>query len=181
VGIRNALIFALFISVPICEAAEEPALAIQQRIKAAFLYKFAAYVEWPPSAFTDPESPIVIGVAGSDGIARELEQVVASRKIGGRPMQVRRLARGERANDCCQILFVGAGEKERSSELLASTQGRPVLTVTETGADHASGSVINFLAEDGRIRFDISREAADRNRLHLRSQLLGVARQVVSP
>jgi hypothetical protein len=179
VGFRSALIVALLVSVPPCAAAEESALAVQQRIKAAFLYKFAAYVEWPAAAFAEPESPIVIGVAGSDAIAKEVEQAVAGRKVGGRPLQVRRLGRAESANDCCQILFIGGGESERAADLLARAQGRPVLTVTEN--ENAKGSVINFLAQDGRVRFDISREAADRNGLQLRSQLLGVARQVAGP
>jgi hypothetical protein len=180
VGFRSALIAALIVAAPLCEAAEESTAAIQHRIKAAFLYKFAAYVEWPPKAFAEPESPLVIGVAGADAIAKELQHAVAGRTVGGRPMQVRRLAHGERASDCCQILFIGRGDRERASELLADAQGRPVLTVTETDAEQSKGSVINFLAEDGRVRFDISREAADRNGLRLRSQLLGVARQVVS-
>ena len=65
--------------------------------------------------------------------------------------------------------------------MLAHAQGRPVLTVTETATEHPKGSIINFLAVDERVRFDISREAAERNGLQLRSQLLGVARQVISP
>ena len=180
-GLRRALTLLLAIAAPLCNAADESALAAQQRIKAAFLYKFAAYVEWPSSVFSQPETPIVIGVAGSDAIARELEQVVVGRTIAGRPVNVRRLARGDSAGECCQILFIGAGERARTAELLAGAQGHPVLTVTEVDAQHPKGSIINFLATEDRIRFDISREAAERNGLQLRSQLLRVARQVDSP
>lgn len=178
---RQALMLALFAVIPLCSAAEEPASAIQQRVKAAFLYKFAAYVEWPRDAFSEPESPIVFGIAGADAIARELEQAVLGRKVGARPVQVRRLGRGEAAGDCCQILFIGGGERGRAAELLTRAQGHPVLTVTEAHAEHPKGSIINFLVADERIRFDISREAAERNGLQLSSQLLGVARQVASP
>ena len=180
-GLRPALILALLLAAPLCQAAEESALAIQQRIKAAFLYKFAAYVEWPPGAFAEPESPLVIGVAGAEAIASELEQAVLGRKVGARAVQVRRLARGESANDCCQILFIGGGERARTTELLARVYGRPVLTITEVDKEHPKGSVINFLAIEDRIRFDISREAAEKNGLQLRSQLLSVARHVASP
>lgn len=176
-GIRQTLIVALALAATPCAAAEDSSLAIQ-RIKAAFLYKFAGYVEWPAHAFPDAESPIVIGVAGADTIAEELENAVADRKVGGRAMKVRRLAVSERAGDCCQILFVGGGA--RTSALLQNAQGRPVLTVTDADGEHPKGSVINFLAED-RVRFDISRGAAERNGLQLRSQLLAVARQVASP
>jgi hypothetical protein len=181
VGLRRALIVVLAVAAPLCGAAEESSLAIQQRIKAAFLYKFAAYVEWPASVFSLPESPIVIGVAGSDAIARELEQAVLGRKVAGRVVNVHRIARGDAAGECCQILFIGAGERGRTAEMLTQAEGRPVLTVTEVAAQHPKGSIINFLAMEDRIRFDISREAAERNGLQLSSQLLGVARQVDSP
>jgi hypothetical protein len=179
-GFRHALIIAALLSAPLCPAAEEGALEIQQRIKAAFLYKFAGYVEWPPGAFAQPESPIVIGVAGANGIARELEQMIAGRKMGERSLQVRRLARGEKAADCCQILFIGGSDRRAAEELLASVQARPALTVTEADGGHPKGSVINFLMLDNRVRFDISREEEEHNGLQLRSQLLAVARQVVT-
>jgi hypothetical protein len=165
----------------LCEAAEDPAVPVKTRIMAAFLYKFAAYVEWPSTAFSDPESPIVIGVVGADRIAHELEHAVFGRKVGGRPLQVRRLAHGEAAGDCCQILFIGHGERARTAEMLANARGHPVLTVTNVEVQHPKGSIINFLVTDDRIRFDISREAAERNGLQLRSQLLSVARQVAAP
>jgi hypothetical protein len=181
VGFRHALIAGILVSVSPCQAAEDSAIAIQQRVKAVFIYKFAAYVEWPASAFVDPESPIVIGVAGADAIAQDLEQAVVGRKIGGRSLRVRRLAREEAASDCCQILFIGGSERGQMADLLAGAQGRPVLTVTDSGTGHPKGSIINFLVAEDRVRFDISREAADRNGLQLRSQLLTVARQVASP
>lgn len=181
-ALRHVLIVAIAIAAPLCGAAEESALAMQQRIKAAFLYKFASYVQWPGNAFPEPASPIVIGVVGADPIAHELEQAVVGRSVGGRPLEIRRPARPEAAKDCCHILFVGSGvEPERTAQWLANAQGRPVLTVTETNADLPAGSVINFLAVDERVRFDISRDAAERNNLQLRSQLLQVARHVASP
>ena len=173
----RAIAAALLIALP-CSAADESALAVQ-RIKAAFLYKFAAYVEWPATAFAQSESPIVIGMVGSESIADEVESAIAGRSVAGRPLQVRRLQRAERAGACCQILFVGAAtDKARVAELLAQAHGHPVLTVTDTDADHPKGSVINFLDGGDRVRFDISRDAAEKNGLQLRSQLLAVARQV---
>jgi hypothetical protein len=178
VGIRLALIVVFVACGPLCEAAEEPALAMQERVKAAFLYKFAGYVEWPPRAFAEAASPIVIGVAGADAIAHELERAAVGRTVAGRGVQVRRLARGEKAEACCQILFIAERERARSPDLLAQAQGKPVLVVTEAEAEHPKGSIINFVPADNRVRFDISREAAERNGLQLRSQLLSVARQV---
>jgi hypothetical protein len=176
-GIRRALTAIVACAACLVHAGEAPASAMQQRIKAAFLSKFAAYVEWPANAFAQPESPLVIGVAGAEPIARELDQAVAGRKVAGRPVRVQRLAPGEEPRDCCHILFVGSDNPpERAAQLLAQARGRPVLTVTE-GDRAVDGGVIHFLIDDDRVRFDISRLAAERNRLQLRSQLLAVARQ----
>jgi hypothetical protein len=174
-----ALLFAAMISFAAIAADSDAAL--ERRLKAVFVSKFAGYVEWPASVFSDSASPIVIGVAGADPLAEELEQAIAGRLIGERPMQVRRLGPQEPIGNCCQIVFLGRGlDRARASEILATTQGKPVLTVTENERGQQPGSVINFLAADGRIRFDISRGAAERNGLRLSSQLLGVARQVTA-
>ena len=164
---------------PAYAAPDAATAALQQRVKAAFLYKFAGFVEWPQRAFADAQSPIVIAVAGADDVANELEIAAADRTVAGRALQVRRLGAAEKPGDCCQILFVGArSDPARTTELLANAQGRPVLTVTDRDSGHPHGSVINFVPAEDRVRFDISREAAERNNLQLRSQLLGVARQV---
>jgi hypothetical protein len=177
---RRALIVALLAAPAICGAADESARVAQERVKAAFLYKFASYVEWPGDVFARPDSPIVIGIAGSERLSRELQQAVGGRQVAGRVVEVRQLQPDMAPGECCQILFIGAASRQdRSTELLAVTTGRPVLTVTES-RDHPSGSIINFLVLDDRVRFDISREAAERNGVQLRAQLLAVARQVDS-
>jgi len=177
-GFCRPLIAIIALAACIAQAADESAGALQQRIKAAFLYKFAAYVEWPASAFPQPETPLVIGVAGAEPIARQLDQAVAAgQTMGGRPMRVHRIALDESPNDCCQILFIGADNAHgRAAQLLEETRGRPVLTVTDLD-EQPQGSVINFLVADNHVRFDISRPAAERNGLKLRAQLLAVARQ----
>jgi len=176
VDVRRALIVALALAACAVHA-ETSDTSLQQRIKAAFLAKFPAYVEWPASAFHEAQSPLVIGVAGAEPVARELEHAAAARTVNGRPLRVHRLAPGERANDCCHVVFVGADNgPERTADLVAQARGRPVLTVTDT-EDPPAGSVINFHVEDARVRFDISRAAAERNQLQLRAQLLAVARE----
>ena len=176
---RHALIAAFLVAASLCHAAGESASAIQERIKAAFLYKFAGYVEWPREAFADAASPIMIGVAGGRAIAEELEQAVAGRRIDERPLHVRRLLPADARCDGCQILFIGRDvEPARAAQLLENARGFPVLTVTESEGEQPSGSVIHFVAAAGRIRFDIAREAEDENGLRLASPLLAVARQV---
>jgi len=156
--------------------------ALEDRLKAAFLYKFAGYVEWPEGAFRDNGSPIAIGVAGSETIAQELEQALPGHKVGERTMTVHRIEPGAGDLAGYQIIFVGRGvESARVAELLRRASGKPVLTVTDATGDAPSGSVINFLNDAGHVRFDIAMDAASRNGLHLRAPLLAVARKVSTP
>ena len=170
---------AFLVAASLCQAAGESASAIQERIKAAFVYKFAGYVEWPREAFPDASSPIMIGVAGASAIADELEHAVEGRQVGERALRVRRLSRSDARCDGCQILFIGRDvEPARAAHLLENMRGRPILTVTESDGEQPSGSVIHFAAAADRIRFDIAREAEDKNGLRLASPLLAVARRV---
>jgi len=159
-------------------AVEGDALTLERRVKAAFLYKFAGYVEWPAQTFVRPDEPVVIGVVGADALADELEQVVAGRRVGNRPLSTRRLSRVDPTAGV-HILFVGRGvDRAQAFDLLARTHGEPVLTVTEADSGWLAGSVINFVIDNDKVRFQISAAAAEGNGLRLGSQLLAVAREV---
>jgi hypothetical protein len=147
---------------------------LEQQVKAAFLYKFGGYVTWPQGAFAQPDSPIVIGVAGADPLAFELVRMVAGRTIDKRPVAVRRVRRGD-SLDGLHILFIGS---EWRGDLLKLVQGRPVLSVTENDPGSTQESAVNFVVENNRVRFDISLEAAQKNGLKLSALLLSAARQV---
>lgn len=151
--------------------------ASESRIKAAFLYKFCGYVEWPADAFATPHSPLVIGVANAEGIAAELEAAVIGRTLQGRLVQVRRVDPGADLAGL-HLLFVGADREWRQQRLLAQARGRSVLTVTDSEMGLDSGGVINFAVTEDRVRFDISLESARHQGLRLSSQLLSVARKV---
>lgn len=169
------------IAATVAAASQDESLTLERRVKAAFLYKFAGYVEWPAQAFASPNNEIVIGVVGADAVADELEQVVAGRRVGNRSLTVRRVSRAD-PDLKVHILFVGRGfDRAHSLELLSQTLGQPVLTVTEAESGLPTGSVINFVIVDNKVRFEISAAAAERNGLRLGSQLLAVARQVRMP
>jgi hypothetical protein len=148
----------------------------ERNIKAAYLYKFAGYVQWPDIAPGSTE-PITIGVLGADAIAEELASVTVGRTVNDRPISVRRLG-ADRALDDLEILFIGADEGGRLPELLSATGQRPILTVTELEGALTSGSVINFVVSGERVRFEISLPAADSRELRLSSGLLAVAQRV---
>jgi hypothetical protein len=151
--------------------------AAEHQVKAAFLYKFAGYVEWPEAAFPRPDTPITIGVLGDEALAAELEQAVTGRTVGDRRMAVRRLKAGEPLAGV-HILFVGKTESARLNQIVQSAAPRSVLTVTESNGALAQGSVINFVVADRRVRFEISLQSAERSKLKLSSRLLAVATQV---
>lgn len=150
---------------------------LELRVKAAFLYKFASYVEWPESAFEQVDAPFTIAVVGADSIAAELKQAVAGRRVNDRPIAVKQLRPGESIAGT-HILFLGSSVTPQLSSLLKAARPYPVLTVTESEGALAEGSVINFVMVDQRIRFEISRESANRSKLRLSSRLLAVAQHV---
>lgn len=158
------------------EAQTERASEVQ--VKAAYLYQFGGFVEWPPQAFSGPDGAFTIGLIGAEAMAAELEQIVATRQVQGRQVVVRRLRAGEPLKGL-QVLFVGGPEAERLPEILSVARGAPLLVVTETADALSQGSTINFVAVDNRVRFDVALPQAQRRRLRISSRLLGVARRVV--
>lgn len=159
-----------------CFAAESGVL--ESRVKAAFIYKFVDYVEWPDTAFAQPNTPVTIAVIGADTVAAELAQVVEGRKVNERAVIVKRLKPGESLSGV-HILFVGSGAVAQPAPLLQAARPLSILTVTETEGVLAQGSVINFIVVDRRVRFEISRDSASKNKLRLSSRLLAVAQHVV--
>ena len=148
----------------------------ERSIKAAFVSKFIAYVEFQGRA-REPQAPLVIGVVGADDIAEELVRIVAGRGINGRTINVRKLSPGGRL-DAVDVLFVGLGESDRAERLLRSAAAEGILTITEFDRALRQGSVINFRIVDERVRFEISLAAAEKAKLKLSSRLLSVAYHV---
>ena len=153
--------------------------ALERSVKAAFLYKFLGYTEFPPASFADPAAPLVIGVLGADELAAELARIVAGRNVLGRPVQVKTVKEGE-VPAGVHLLFIGGSDNARVRAVLkALNTAAPMLVVTEADNGLLYGSVINFKIVEERVRFDVSLEAADKNSVKLSSRLLTVANHVV--
>jgi hypothetical protein len=179
VGLRRALIaLALIVALPLSAAADAAAIALQLRVKAAFLYKFAGYVDWPAAAFAAPDAPFVFGVVGNDEVASELAKVAAGRQIGGHPVVVKRLRENEPLRGI-HALFVGRAAADRLSALIRAAQQPAPLVVTETERGLEAGSAINFVVAEDRVGFEVSLDAAERNGLKISSRMLAVARRVL--
>jgi hypothetical protein len=161
----------------VCLAVAQAQSADEYQVKAAFLYNFAKFVEWPAHAFKSPEDPVVICVMGRSPFGPLLEQAVSGKQIEGRPLAVREIAEIREAV-ACQILFVAAGEKKRVPAILDQIKTGAVLTVGETQNFAAAGGVINFKLEDGKVRIEVNVYAAERAKLRISSKLLSLAKIV---
>jgi hypothetical protein len=159
-------------------AAAQPSL--EYDVKAAFLYNFAKFIEWPPKAFAADDAPLVFCVLGENPFQDKLGRVVNDRTANGRRIAVRPMPPGA-PTDGCHLVFVAAAEDERVARLvqtLHSTDGGPVLTVGESDHFAGAGGMIRLVIDEGRVRFDINVAAAEQAGLKLSSQLLKLARKV---
>lgn len=148
---------------------------VERGVKAAFLFKFLAYVELPAPTATG--APYVVGVVGADDIADELARVAQGHSVNNRAVQVRVLHEGDTLAGI-QMLFIGNGDIPHPEKLLRVAQQAGVLTVTEVDDGLQRGSVINFRLVEERVRFEVSLDAADKSKLKLSSRLLSVAYHV---
>ena len=144
-------------------------------IKAAFIYNFAIYVDWPSAVFKTREEPFVVGVVGSDAFAELLERTLSEKTVRGRSFVVKRWAAAKNVKDC-QIVFFSADTHDVATALSTLGAG-PMLTVGESAAFADSGGMINFLVDDDKLRFDINVEAGRRAHLVMSSRLLSLARR----
>lgn len=147
----------------------------EDAVKAAYLYRFAGYVDWP-----EPSSagqPFIIAVLGSRSVAGELRRLVPGHLINDRPVEVREVG-AARDLGRPQILYVGAGSANLLRGMLPSIGSKPTLLVTDEENGLESGSALNFLTIDHRVRFEVSLTAADRSHLKISSELLAVAVRV---
>jgi len=149
----------------------------EYRIKAAFLYHFVQFVEWPPRAFANSGSPLVIGIVGEDRFAGALDAAMRGKAVNGHSLVIRHPTRPAELKNC-HVLFVGESEKRRVSEIIAAAGGAPVLTVGECDRFLQSGGMINFVIEGGaekNVRFEINNDAARPAGLKISSRLLALA------
>ena len=147
-------------------------------VKAAFLFHFAQFVEWPAGTFKDATSPLTYCTVGDDPFRGALDQGLSGKTIGTRPLRVQHFKLPHEMQSC-QVLFVGAGENKLLADTIANVSGRPVLTVGETEHFAADGGVIGFVVEANKIRFEVNLEAAEKANLKISARLLALAKTVI--
>lgn len=190
------ILFAALFATPAMAA--DSKLNREQQIKAAFIYNFIKFIDWPEEKMADSNEPITIGIIGSEDFINAFEPV-KHKKIKDRNISVKyfagfeKLDKSEKENDpqwnqkiktlkTCHVLFICTCDSvliDNSAKIIKALKGSPVLTVGETAGFLESGGSINLLMEDKKVRFEINITAAKRAKLKIRSQLLRLARRVV--
>ncbi|PYV41098.1 MAG: DUF4154 domain-containing protein [Acidobacteria bacterium] len=144
-------------------------------IKAAYIYNFAMFVEWPVDAFPQESSPIVIGIIGTDPFGPAIDQTVRDKRIDKRPLLIKRLQWGQDFREC-HVLFISSSETGRSGDVLHQLRNFPILVVAESEGLSKQGAIINFFVEDNRVHYEINLDAARRAHLRISSKLLNLAK-----
>jgi hypothetical protein len=168
----RALLLGLVIGTAAATGAQAQG-SVEYAVKAAYLAKFAPFIEWPDGAFTGPAAPLTICILGNDPFGANLDKAVDGQKDGDHPMAVRRLAATD-PSAACQILFIGDDQSAEAAMEMA--KAHPVVTVTDSSL-HAHG-IVSFVLSENHVRFDIDAAAADDIGVHFSSKLLGLARNV---
>ncbi|HTV40411.1 MAG TPA: YfiR family protein [Candidatus Sulfotelmatobacter sp.] len=146
----------------------------EYQIKAAFIYNFARFVDWPTQAFTDASSPLIIGVLGKNDFGSSLKETIDGKTIRGHPLEFKLFPSLARVANC-QVLFISTSEKNHLSKIISTLRTTSILTVGETDDFVARGGMIRLRIVDDKVRFDINNSAAKSAGLTISSKLLTLA------
>jgi YfiR/HmsC-like len=149
----------------------------EYQVKAAYLFNFLKFVEWPDDPAADPHGKWVIGFVGDSPIGGELTRLVEGKNVLGRDLQVQKFQATDNLRGC-NILFISESEQKRLPPILAELRGSSVLTVADMDNFIGGGGMIQFMVEDARVRVAIDVGAASRAHLKVSSKLLLLARVV---
>jgi hypothetical protein len=150
----------------------------EYEVKAAFLFHFAQFVEWPAETFKDAETPLTYCTMGEDVFRGALDESVMGKRINNRGLRVVHLREREPI-DGCQVLFIAAAPKGRQADELAIANGHPVLTVGESEHFTRDGGIIGFCMEEKKVRFEINLKVAEKAQLKISARLLALAKTVL--
>ena len=162
-------VLAATLSIPLTSAADSP--DVETRVKVAFIYNFARFVEWPVRSAS---GSIRIGILGRGDLGAPLEEVIRGKSANGRPIEVTHINAVAGA-DSCEILLIEQSESKHLKDIVQALAGKPVLTVCDGGNCLRDGVMIGFRIVEESVRFQVNQEAAEHAGLKISSQLLKVA------
>lgn len=149
----------------------------EYEVKAAFLYNFAGFIQWPDAG---PVTPTCIAIVGRDPFGVTLDDQGRGKTINGRPLEIKR-SKGEKNAPACPIVFISGSEKKRLASILESLDGRPVLTVADMPGFCEHGGMVDFVTAEHRVQFRINLHATQKAGLQVSSKLLSLAQTVWTP
>lgn len=171
---RRVLILLLLVITTLHGKAE---VASPYQLKAAFIYNFLKFIDWPADSLPQENGPFVVGILGRDPFGSTIDNALKGRSVKGRVIEVRRLEDVDSPVQC-QVLFVSSSERRRFKQIFRQTSGKPVLTIGESEEFAVTGGIINFVTEENRIRFQINVDAIKQSKLKADAQLLNLAKIV---
>lgn len=172
---RRSALWAAAVALVACPLAAQTD-SIEDEVKAAYLFNFTKFVEWPAGAFSGTSDPLNVCAAGDAGVLKAIEQAVTGERIEGRPLRF--VAELPHTPAACHVLYVGRGSGDDAARLAAASASAPVLTVGDSARFLEGGGIIAFVVEHRRVRFDVDLRSADRAGLRISSKLLRLARRI---
>jgi hypothetical protein len=167
-------LLSAFLFLALSRASAEAQVSREYQLKAVFLYNFAQFTEWPDGAFTDTNTPIVIGILGPDPFGPALMETVKGETVHGHPLTIQHYPRANEIKTC-HILFISQSEARHANEIVKSLKGKPILTVADSDGPATSDAIIRFAIENNKVHFRINRESAEASNIVISSKLLRVA------
>lgn len=150
----------------------------EYQIKAAFLFNFTQFVEWPANALPETKTPLVIGILGENPFGSYLQEIITGEQVNGHPLIVQQYKDAEEIK-ACHVIFINLTEKNKLEQVIASLKGRSILTVSDDNDFIKQGGMIRFIKKDNKIQFQINPESAKEADLIVSSKLLRLA-EIVS-
>lgn len=156
------------------DPAAEGKPSLESKVKAAFLFNFGKFIEWPAKAFPDAQAPFVFGIVGEDTFGEALETALKDKTIGGRKTTIKRFKTVEDI-ELCQILFVSPSLEDSFVKVLDRMHGKTVAMVGEREGFAKKGGLFRFFLQEGSVRFEVNPDAANRAGLKVSAKLIQIA------
>ncbi|HEX8376403.1 MAG TPA: YfiR family protein [Pedobacter sp.] len=170
-GYATVSLFFLFFT---ANGNTQPRPTSEYQLKAAFIYNFTRFIDWPPASFGSTDSPFVIGILGDDGISAYINELVKGEKLGNRQIVVRRFSNPAEITQC-QILFIGGKDVPEMKGLLNAMNRRGVLTVSDAPDFAKLGGIVRFYKEANKLRLQINVDEVKISELTISSKLLSLS------
>jgi hypothetical protein len=174
------MILAACCLTPLSESSAQQVTTIDREytIKAAFLYHFLTYIDWPEGTFSDAKQPFVIGVFETDPFGAVLDKIAATKNVEGRSIEIRRLTSTDKLLECHIVFMAGTVAEASQKNVLSMLANSHVLCVGETETFVQQGGAAQFFVEGNKVRFAFNTDVVDRSNLKVSSKLLSLAKIV---